>query len=445
MKKVKMLIASLLVGALMLSACSTSVETTTATAKSSDETKSSATTNPAAETSDSGSPVSLSLWCGFTGPDGEILKEIVDRFNSTNDKGITVTLDIMGWDILAQKLPTAIATNTAPDMALLIGDTIPQYINSGALQGMDDYWTVTGLDKANYVKNVLDAGVFSGTTYALPMQFNLIYLYWNKALFTAAGLDPETPPATMQELAEFAVKLTDSSKNQFGFGMPVKGSPEYWTSFFWNNGGELFDTSSKKSQLNSAENIDTLAWMQDLAMNKKVTPVGATGADLEALMSSGQLGMYIDGPWLIGGLKAGNIDFGITAPPAGSKGQSVISGEIGFVLPVTNTQNKEACYEFIKYWMSDDIMKEWSLKNGFPAWSNSVLADPEIMADPIQSAISPLNILGRVYNPNAYAAMSALNNDAMWPMIEAALTTDAAPKTLIEDASEKIDDVFANN
>ena len=44
-------------------------------------------------------------------------------------------------------------------------------------------------------------------------------------------------------------------------------------------------------------------------MNKKVSPVGVTGADAEALMTAGQFGMYIDGPWLIGGLKAGNVDF----------------------------------------------------------------------------------------------------------------------------------------
>lgn len=445
MKKVKMLIASLLVGAVVLSACGTSAGTTTQTSKSADASAAVTEKESASETNASVSPVTISMWCGFTGPDGEILKEIIERFNSDNDKGITVTMDAMGWDVLAQKLPTAIATDTAPDMALLIGDTIPQYINSGAVQNMDDYWTVTGLDKSNYVQNVLDAGVFGGTTYAIPMQFNLIYLYWNKTLFEAAGLDPEVPPATMDELAEYAVALTDSSKNQYGFAMPVKGSPEYWTSFFWNNGGELFDTSSKTSLLNSAENIATLEWMQDLAVNKKVSPIGVNGADAEALMTAGQLGMYIDGPWLIGGLKSGNVDFGITAPPAGSQGQSVISGEIGFVLPVTNTETKEACYEFMKYWMSDEVMKEWSLKNGFPAWSNSVLADPEIIADPIQSAISPLSVMGRSYNPDAYGAISALNGDAIWPMIEAALTTDGTPQTLIEDASTKIEEVFANN
>lgn len=438
MKRTSLLVLVLLVGAIVLSACSAPATTTIAT------TAAPAETQPA-ETTTSAEPITLSFWNGFTGPDGEILKQIVERFNETNDKNITIKMDVMGWDVLGQKLPTAIATDTAPDMALLIGDTIPQYINEEALQNMDDFWSATGLNSSNYVKSVLDAGVYNGKTYALPMQFNLIYLYWNKQLFKDAGLDPETPPTTMEELADYAVKLTDSSKNQFGFGMPVKGAPQYWTSFFWNNGGDLFDTNTKKSLLNSPENISTLAWMQDLAMNKKVTPTGATGADTDALMTSGQLGMYINGPWLINGLKSGNIDFGITVPPKGPKGQSVISGQIGFVIPSSNTKTKIACYEFIKYWMSDEIMKEWSLKNGFPAWSNSVLADPDIQNDPIQSKIASLSSLGRAYNPGAFTAVGSIDNDALWPMIEAALTTKESPNTLIENASSQIEEIFANN
>ena len=437
MKRLSVFVMVLVSLTVLLTACGAPATSTTPT--------SNAPTSTSSETNNSAEPVKLSFWNGFTGPDGEILKQIVDRFNQSNSKSITIEMDVMGWDVLGQKLPTAIATATAPDMALLIGDTIPQYINEEALQSLDDFWSLTGLTKTDYVQNVLDAGVFNGTTYALPMQFNLIYLYWNKQLFRDAGLDPEKPPATMDELAEYAVKLTNSAKNQFGFGMPVKGAPQYWTSFFWNNGGELFDTQAKKSLLDSEANIATLAWLQDLAYNKKVTPTGATGADTDALMTSGQLGMYINGPWLINGLKSGNIDFGITAPPKGPKGHVVISGEIGFVVPASGKSTKEACYEFIKYWMSDAVMKEWSLKNGFPAWSNSVLADPEIMNDPIQSNIASLNSLGRAYNPGAYAAISAIDGDALWPMIEAALTTNEAPATLIDTASAQIDEIFANN
>jgi multiple sugar transport system substrate-binding protein len=387
--------------------------------------------------------VTLSFWNGFTGPDGVILKDIVKRFNDKNKGKIEIKMDIMGWDVLSQKLPPAIATKAAPGLVLMIGDLIPQYLANGSFQPLDDFWTKTGLKESAYVRNVLDIGKYNGKYYAFPMQFNLIYLYWNKDLFKAAGLDPERPPQTMEELGKYAEKLTNLNKKQYGFGMPVKGATQYWASFFWNNGGEIFDLKAKKSLLNSPQNIKTLEWMQDLAVNKKVTPIDASGADLENLMMSGKLGMYINGPWLINGLKENKINFGITAPPKGSVRQQVISGGIGFAIPSTATkEEKDAAYQFIKYWMSHEISKEWSMKNGFPAWSKAVLNDPVIKADPIQSAISPLNTLGRAYNPEAYNSIGALDNDALWPMIESIVTGISKPADAVKKASNKMDEIF---
>ena len=355
-------------------------------------------------------------------------------------------MDVMGWDVLAQKLPVAIATKSAPGLTLLIGDTIPQYLQNDALEPLDDFFDKTGLQESNYVKNVLDIGKFNDKYYAMPMQFNLIYLYWNKTLFKEAGLDPEKPPVTMDELASYAEKLTIPEKNQYGFGMAVKGAPQYWTSFFWNNGGEIFDLAQKKSLLNALENIKTLEWMQDLAINKKVTPSGAGGAEIDNLLMSGKLGMVINGPWLVNGLKSNNIDFGMTAVPKGSTKQEIISGGIGYAIPAGTSQEvKDAAYEFIKYWMSPEVLKEWSLKNGFPAWENSVINDPEVKADPIQKAISPLNVMGRPYNPEAYSAISAIDNDALWPMIEGIIAGAIKPEDAIKQTSDKIDEIFKTN
>lgn len=395
---------------------------------------------------DSGKKVTLAFWNGFTGPDGEILKDIVKRFNEKNSRKIEVKMDVMGWDVLSQKLPPAIATKTAPGMVLMIGDWIPQYLANDSFQALDDFWSKTGLKESDYLQNVLDLGKFGGKYYALPMQFNLIYLYWNKDLFKAAGLDPEKPPQTMDELANYAVKLTDPKKNQFGLGMPVKGAPQYWTSFFWNNGGEIFDLKAKKSLLNSPENVKTLEWMQDLAVNKKVTPKGANGADIDNLLMSGKLAMHINGPWLINGLKKNNINFGITAPPKGSVKQQVISGGIGYTIPSSaKPEEKEAAYEFIKYWMSPEILKEWSMKNGFPPFSNAVINDADIKADPIQSAISPLSTLGRGYNPEGYQSIGAIDSDALWPMIETVVAGSEKTSVVIKKASDKIDEIFKNS
>lgn len=389
-------------------------------------------------------PIVLSFWNGFTGPDGEVLSQLVGEFNASQSN-IKVEMDVMGWDILSQKLPPSIATKTAPDMALLIGDWIPQYIDNGSIRNLDDFWNKTGLKQEAYLKNVLELGIYNGTYYSLPMQFNLIYLFWNKALFAAAGLNPDNEPKTMAELADFARKLTIPASGQYGFGLPVKGAPEYWTSFFWNNGGELFDLKTKKSLLNSPQNVKTLAWVQDLVVKGKVSPAGASGAEMENLFMSGKLAMYINGPWMIGGIRNNNIDFGISVVPKGDARQQVIGGNIGFIVPSSTSDERVAAVcEFIKFWMSDAVLKEWSLKNGFPAWSHNVLKDQEIVNDAVLGKISPLSSMGRPYNPEAFEGISALNMDALWPMMESVISGGAAPQAAIEKASLKIDSIFAD-
>lgn len=443
MKQIKKLIGIILVFSIVVSIAGCSKTTKTEKLSTTSETKETTQTEEKQSKEVASEPVTVTFWNGFTGPDGEILKDIVSRFNDANKGKIEIQMDIMGWDVLSQKLPPSIATDTAPSMALLIGDWIPQYIANDSFQSMNDFWDVSGLKEDAYLQNVLDLGKYNDAYYSLPMQFNLIYLFWNKALFEAAGLDPNKAPSSLDELADFAVKITDESKSQFGLGLPVKGAPQYWTSFFWNNGGELFDLKEKKSLLNSEANIQTLSWIKDLAQNKKVSPKGATGAELENLFMSGKLGMYINGPWFINGIKTNGIDFGVSGIPKGSVSEQTIAGNIGFCIPSgTKEAEKLAAYEFIKFWMSDEILKEWSMKNGFPAWSKAVLADSDIINDPILGAISPLSSLGRGYNPEAFEGIGALDADALWPMIELVITGDSQAKESIKITSDSIDNIF---
>ena len=87
---------------------------------------------------------------------------------------------------------------------------------------LDDFWEKTGLDESNYLEKC--CGQIKSRwklLYGVPMQYNLQYLYYNKDLFEEAGLDPEQPPTTMEELAEDAKKLTNPDKNQYGIGFPT--------------------------------------------------------------------------------------------------------------------------------------------------------------------------------------------------------------------------------
>lgn len=385
--------------------------------------------------------VTLSFWNGFTGPDGELLKTIVNDYNKANSNKVEIKMDIMPWDQMNQKLPPSIATDTAPSFVAFIGGWATPYIKNGSFQDLSGFFEATGSDKGQFLNGSLELAAVDGKPYLLPMQMNGLYLYWNKALFTAAGLDPEKPPASLEELGQFAVKLTDASKNQFGFGMPVSGAPAYVASFIIGNGGDVVDLASKKSVFNSPENVTTFKWIQDLVVSKKVSPKGAGGADLDKMMQSGQLAMAINGPWLAPGLKSSGIEFGVAIPPKGTAKSFTELGGIGFAVPKgTSDEEKAAVYDFIQFWNTTEIGKKWSLANGFPPYLKSVAEDPEVKGNALISAMANMGDAAAPFLPGLLGA-DRINNNVIFKTIEAVQNGQNVEEVL-KKASDDIDEIL---
>ena len=388
----------------------------------------------------SGEKIKLQFWNVFTGSDGDILREIVYNYNKTNTDNIEIQMDIMPNDQLQQKLPAAIATGTAPDFVLFGVENIAPYVSNDSLEDISDFWDVTGVDKSNILENVLELSHVDGKLYGTPMQYNVSYLYWNKDLFKEAGLDPEKAPATLDELAEYAVKLTNPEKNQFGLALPTSVT---YMQFLWANGGDANDPATNTNLLDSEENLKTLEWLQDLTVNKKVSPSSITGPEADTMLQAGQIAMYMSGPWQINGLREQGINFGIAPCVAGSAGAFSPAGGCSYVIPKgTEESHKLAAYKFMQYWLTDDVLKEWSQRNGFPVWSKTLMEDPEIQSDDVLSAISKATEIGRSYNLG-YSLASQIDNDVMIPLFEKVMTGAAAPEDALKEASAAMDSVLA--
>lgn len=393
------------------------------------------------EAEGAGQKVVLTFWNGFTGPDGELLKTIVSGYNKANANKAEIKMDVMPWDQLNQKLPPAIATDTAPGLVAIIGGSATPYIQNGSFQDLSGFFETTGASKEDFTNGALELGTKNGNPYLLPMQMNGLYLFWNKTLFKNAGLDPEKAPATLEELAAYAEKLTDQSKNQYGFGIPVAGAAPYYASLIIGNGGSVVDQDSNKSVFNSPENAATFQWIQDMVANKKVSPKGAPGADLEKMMMSGQLGMYINGPWMAAGLKSNSVDFGVALPPKGSVTQFTELGGIGFAIPSgASGEEKQAAYDFINYWNSPEIVKQWSMANGFPPYIKSVVEDPEVQKDPLISAMANMGDAAKPFLPGLISA-DRINNEVIFTALEAVQNGQNVSEVL-KKASGAIDELL---
>ncbi|MCI6464710.1 MAG: ABC transporter substrate-binding protein [Faecalicatena sp.] len=379
----------------------------------------------------------LSLWTVFTGSDGDVLKEIINKYNETNEDGITVEVDIMDNDTLQSKLPAAISTDTAPSFILVGIEYIQEYVNNDSLEDISDFWKATNTNEDNYYENVVAKSYVGDTLYGVPMQYNLQYLYYNKDMFSDAGLNPDAPPTTFDELEECAKALTDKDQGKYGLAMPTDFG--YYVQYLWGNGGDVINTATDENLLNSETNIKTLTWLQELK-KAGVSPDGLTSAEADTMFQSGQIGMCLAGPWNINILNGLGMNYGIAAMPSGSDGAYSAEGGCSYMIPKgTDEATKNAVYKFMAYWLTDDVLKEWSVRNGFPVWSYSLLEDEEIKSNDILNSVSEASSIGRDWHLG-YEYGTQIDNDVMKPMMENILMgSDVTGE--VKDASNRLDEI----
>lgn len=391
---------------------------------------------------DSGDAVTLTFWNGFTASDGEILQDIVDDFNKSNDKNITIEMDVMTWANLNEKLPPAISSKTAPDFIALNYGDFAQYVENSAVQTLDDFWDYDGVDKSDFTETAVDLGVVDEKQYFIPMQVQGMYMYWNKDLFEKAGLDAAEPPKTWEELTEMAPKLADSSTNVSGFVFNKDGTAPLYN-WMLANGGKLVNDDYTKSEFDSPENLKTLKAIQQMIHVDKAGPESISGAEMDNLMNAGQLAIEINGPWLNNGLKANEINYSVTTLPQATEDgeKTAILDGVGYAIPAsTDSNKKEAIYEFLKYWNTTEIGKKWSIENGFPAYLNSVAEDDEVKNNEIVSELSKQMDYAEPFLPG-FSKIAAINNDIINPLIEKLLAGDD-PEKLMKDADKAINDLL---
>ena len=376
------------------------------------------------KTDASGDKVTLTFWNNFTADDGEVLKQIVKEFNETNTKNIEVVMDIMPAQNLNEKLPLSISSGTGPDFFATGCPFFASLVENGAVKDLSSFWEYEGVNKDDFTQSSIDLMTVGGTQYFLPLQMQGFYLFWNKDLFEKAGLDPEKGPQTWDEVWEYAEKIADPANNVWGFGIPVKPSDATTTFYNWlvSEGGSVFNEDYSEVTFDTDRTLAILDKIQEMIYEKKVGPESPAQADLGNLMSSGQLGMMVNGPWMNTGLRNNEINYGISVIPQGSTGQNeaLLLG-VGFgISSCTDDSKVDAIYEFFNYWSTTENCKRWSLECGFPPYLKSAISDSEVQADSVIATMSKQIEYAKPFMmDNSLSAV--ICNEIMNPMIESVI------------------------
>jgi multiple sugar transport system substrate-binding protein len=348
-------------------------------------------TSPTASASGAASPAAAPSDAGYTGPEATITysiwgdpqeikaqQAIVDAFHEANPK-ITVKVTVSDWEPYWDKLQTSIAGGDAPDVFAMDGPLFPDYQTRDVLLDLKPFIDRDGYD----LGQLADQAVADFTTpdgqFGLPRDLNVVALYYNKAMFDAAGIPYPDDTWDWAKLAEVAKKLTirgaDGKTTQWGFYTESTDMENYWSELVWQNGGDIISADHKTSLVGSDQAAAGIQVLQDLIWKDKVMPDASITDALGDAFEQGQAAMESNGSWLVATHQAAGLDFGIAPLPKGPAGQATSINPTGAVV-YKNTKNADAAWQFVKYLASPAAQtKIMELKASMPA-NKQVLTGP---------------------------------------------------------------------
>jgi sn-glycerol 3-phosphate transport system substrate-binding protein len=332
-------------------------------------------------------PVQLSFW--YPVDLGGGLAKVIDGLVADFNKGhpdIQATATYTGsYDVTLQKIQAAKLAGTLPDIAVTEISSVPVLAALGAAQPLDELIAGSGGKQflARFWPSMLLNCVYDGRVYGVPFQRSTPVMYYNKDAFAEAGLDPEKPPLTWDELASAGQKLTRREGDRtarWGLELPLEAFNWFYYALAYANGGETLSADGTKVLWDQPKNLEALQFWYDLVNKYKATPAytpwndgaqefvaGKTAMVWHSTGSQAFMRQHVKFRWGLGRIPK-HTEFG---PPSGGG---------NMLLYATDPARRKAAWTFIT-WMSDAPQAaRWSIASGYLATNIASWDRPEMQA-----------------------------------------------------------------
>ena len=288
------------------------------------------------------------------------LTKYTDKYNQENTDNVYIDLSFIAEDAWEQALKGAQAAGTAPQIVFVNYAEIPTKAELGMFKPLDDYMSEEVWDDLH--DNVLEMiTIGDGKRYIFPAFVEpYSILYYSKSAFQAAGLDPNSPPKSWDELYQYAKTLTKD--NVYGIAMP-NSSQMGWVMWGFQamSGSYLLNDNWDTPVVNNAFHRDLLALWKKM-YDEKLTPKVALSSYNEITpLAQGKVAMQLSGSWAMGQLvnnypdKVSDIGYAVTPTPNGvvDNVTTAALGGWGFAID-GNAKNPDVAGKFIEWLLAGD-------------------------------------------------------------------------------------------
>jgi multiple sugar transport system substrate-binding protein len=312
-------------------------------------------------------PVTLSFLS--RNPNQAQVQMLVAAWNEAHPE-IQIEATFVPTDQFVTKLGTMIAGGTPPDITAIDLVFGPQFAAAGQLSDITELATALPYFDQLSPSHVRLA-TFEDGIYGLPFNAEASILMWNKNLFEEAGLDPEQPPTTWAEIADYAEQINALGDDTYGYyfsGNCAGCNAFTFMPLIWASGGDILSEDGTTATMTDPVVKEALQFYRDL-WEAGVIPPDAntdTGPNFLTRFAGGNIGMQGLGAFALAATRDNpDIEFGVTYLPGKDGGTSSFAGGDLIAIPA-GSQYVDEAFQFLEWMTSDDVQlnlyaKEFSL------------------------------------------------------------------------------------
>jgi sn-glycerol 3-phosphate transport system substrate-binding protein len=350
------------------------------------------------------------------------------------------------------KALTAHKSGTPPTLAVLLSTDLFTLIDESAIVPFDTLAS-SAQDKqwiGGFYPSFMQNSQTGGKTWGIPFQRSTIVMFYNKALFKEAGLDPEKPPVNWDETVAYAKKLTkaDASGNvsQWGLKIPSTGFA-YWIfqGMTTPNDTILMNPAGTQTYFDKPGAVQALQWWVDLADKHKVSPKGVVewGTTPKDFLEQKAAMVWTTTGNLANLRKNASFPFGVAMLPAAKHPGSPTGGGNFYLFSKTTPQQQAAAMKFVRWATEPQRAAQWSIDTGYVATRPDAWETPDMKK---YVAEVPAAAVARDQLKYSVAELSTHDNQrvtkALNDNLQAALSGTKKPEEALKDAQREADRIL---
>jgi sn-glycerol 3-phosphate transport system substrate-binding protein len=325
-------------------------------------------------------PVEIVYWHSMTEENLRILRQLTDEFNASQPDVRVRLVNQTSYDDTLTKFRAAFGSDRLPDVAQLEDTATQQMIDSQAVLPAQACIDAEGYDLSDHLPRVVDYYSVEGVLWPMPFNVSNPVLYYNRAAFEDAGLDPDDPPATLDEVREASQAIVDSGSAPHGFALVQ--NPwflEMWLAMAgepYVDNGNGRDGRATEVLFANPTGEEIFAWINDMVRDGLAENVGRAQGNINHYLAVGNRtsAMTTDTSAALGTILAvlgsgqfPGVELGV-APLPGPEGDggTFVAGGANYIVRGPDPARVEAAWRFVRFLNEPASQATWAATGYIP-------------------------------------------------------------------------------